>query len=112
MTSSITMLSILLFLHLGSLVVVNAYTLDEPQGMEDVGQDGVLDYLDYLEHARNANFPPEENIHNEKRGRLCFRHGKSCAGAPSFCCKPSKCRCNIFGSNCKCARPGLFAQLG
>ena len=59
MTTSRTMLSFLLFLHLGSLVVVNGYTIDEPQGMEDVNQEDVLNYLDYLEGARNANFLPE-----------------------------------------------------
>ena len=63
------MLSFLLFLHLGSLVVVNGYTIDEAPGMADVDQDSVLDYLDYLEGARNGNFLPEaagENIHQEK----------------------------------------------
>lgn len=69
MTTSSTMLSLLLFLHLGSLVIVNGYTIDDPQGLEDVSQDDVLNYLDYLEGVRNANLlsgAGGENIHQEK----------------------------------------------
>jgi len=111
-----SMLSFLLLLQLGSFVVVNGYTLDDPDAVslnqlnEDVSQDDVMGYLDYLQELREANLPSEGGV--QKRGRLCFAHGKSCVAAPSFCCAPAKCRCNIFGSNCKCARPGLFAQFG
>jgi len=108
-----SILSFFLLLQLGSLVVVNCYTLDDPDAVglnEDVSQDGRMDYLDYLQELREANSPLERGV--QKRGRLCFAHGKSCVAAPSFCCAPAKCRCNIFGSNCKCARPGLFAQFG
>jgi len=111
-----SMLSFLLLLQLGSFVVVNGYTLDDPDAVslnqmnDDVSQDDVMGYLDYLQELREANQPLEGGV--QKRGRLCFAHGKSCVAAPSFCCAPAKCRCNIFGSNCKCARPGLFAQFG
>jgi hypothetical protein len=106
-----SMLSFLLLLQLGSLVIVNGYTLDDPEALginED--QDDAMGYLDYLQGLRDANLPLDGGV--QKRGRLCFAHGKSCVAAPSFCCAPAKCRCNIFGSNCKCARPGLFAQFG
>ena len=64
------MLSLLLVLHLGSLVVVNGYTIDDSQALDDVSQDDVLNYLDYLEGVRNANLLSEagggEDIHHEK----------------------------------------------
>jgi len=107
------MCSIFLLIQLGSLVIVNGYTLDDPEALsnaDDVSQEDVMGYLDYLQELRDSNSPSEGGI--QKRGRLCFGHGKSCVAAPSFCCAPAKCRCNIFGSNCKCARPGLFAQFG
>lgn len=110
-TSMTSMLSFLLVLQLGSLVVVNGYTLDDPEALDIPGnQDEAMGYLDYLQDMRNENLLSDGGI--QKRGRLCFAHGKSCVAAPSFCCSPAKCRCNIFGSNCKCARPGLFAQFG
>ncbi|XP_059079814.1 uncharacterized protein LOC131877971 isoform X2 [Tigriopus californicus] len=39
---------------------------------------------------------------------FCFSHGMSCTMAPNSCCNDSVCRCNLFGSNCKCDRPGLL----
>jgi len=112
-TGMTSMLSFLLLLQLGSLLIVNGYTLDDPEAVgtnNGVNQEDVMGYLDYLQELREANQPSQGEV--QKRGRLCFARGKSCVAAPSFCCTPFQCRCNVFGSNCKCARAGLFAQFG
>merc|ERR1719215_205179 len=44
----------------------------------------------------------------QKRGRLCIPRGRSCFAGKNLCCGGWECRCNLFGSNCKCERPGLF----
>ena len=68
-TSNMTsMLSFLLLLQLGSFVVVNGYTLDDPDAVslnqlnEDVSQDDVMGYLDYLQELREANLPSEGGV--------------------------------------------------
>lgn len=40
---------------------------------------------------------------------LCFDRGSSCSkGAKIQCCQDWICRCNFFGSNCRCDRPSLL----
>ena len=56
-----SMLSFLLLL--GSLVIVNGYTLDDSEAMglnED--QDDVMGYLDYLQDLREANSPLDGGV--------------------------------------------------
>ena len=57
-----TTTSFLLFLQLGSFVLVNGYTLDDPEALgairdlnRDLGQDEAMNYLDYLEDLKHAN---------------------------------------------------------
>ena len=57
-----TTTSFLLFLQLGSFVLVNGYTLDVPEALgairdlnRDLGQDEAMSYLDYLEDLKHAN---------------------------------------------------------
>ena len=60
-----SMLSFLLLLQLGSLVIVNGYTLDDPEAMglnEDLNQDDVMGYLDYLQDLREANSPLDGGV--------------------------------------------------
>jgi len=59
--------------------------------------------LDYLDSIRDL-------IHQtQKRGRVCIRGGRSCFSPKrNLCCDDFECRCNVFGTNCKCQRPGLF----
>jgi len=55
-----SMLSLIMLLQLVSLVVVNGYTLDDPDAVglnEDASQDDVMGYLDYLQELREANLP-------------------------------------------------------
>ncbi|XP_023230486.1 U8-agatoxin-Ao1a-like [Centruroides vittatus] len=46
------------------------------------------------------------------RKRSCIRRGGSCDHRPHDCCFSSSCRCNLWGTNCRCQRPGLFQKLG
>ena len=58
-----SMLSFLVLLQLGSLVIVKGYTLDDPQAMssnEDMNQEDVMGYLDYLQELREAQNSPVE----------------------------------------------------
>lgn len=43
--------------------------------------------------------------------RACIRRGGSCEHRPHDCCYNSSCRCNLWGSNCRCQRMGLFQYL-
>ena len=50
----------MLLIQLGSLVIVNGYTLDDSEAMglnEDLNQDDVMGYLDYLQDLKEANSP-------------------------------------------------------
>lgn len=44
--------------------------------------------------------------------RSCIRRGSSCDTQPNNCCQNSACRCNLWGTNCRCQRAGLFQSLG
>jgi len=131
-----SMLSFLLLLQLGSFVVVNGYTLDDPDAVslnqmnDDVSQDDVMGYLDYLQELREANQPLEGGV--QKRGfydgqtlkdlmakrrdyakrRLCILPTMSCNLRPNYCCENTTCRCNLWGQNCRCLRMGFFQRWG
>merc|ERR1712227_462044 len=44
--------------------------------------------------------------------RSCIRRGGRCDQRPKDCCNNSSCRCNLWGTNCRCSRMGLFQQWG
>merc|ERR1719228_1073446 len=46
----------------------------------------------------------------QKRGSYCIRFGKGCSKQGILCCGSNVCRCNLFGSNCRCQRSGLFGK--
>jgi len=47
-----------------------------------------------------------------RRRRICYGRDMSCAASPKICCSGFFCRCNLFGSNCKCANHGIMAKFG
>lgn len=50
-----------------------------------------------------------------RRRHLCLPRGSSCTASPSSfwkCCDSHVCRCNIFGANCRCSRPGFTSLFG
>merc|ERR1712029_755997 len=91
-----------LALGLVVFVVLLAYVQAQPYddhlayGDEDLDMDYLDNYRDLLQHQAS------------KRGRLCIMRGKTCSPKRNLCCRDWECRCNIFGANCKCERPGLF----
>ncbi|XP_022246700.1 uncharacterized protein LOC111086773 [Limulus polyphemus] len=44
--------------------------------------------------------------------RACIARGRSCDVRPNSCCGSSSCRCNLWGTNCRCQRQGLFQSWG
>ncbi|XP_068623126.1 U8-agatoxin-Ao1a-like [Battus philenor] len=44
--------------------------------------------------------------------RACIPRGGNCDHRPGDCCHSSSCRCNLWGSNCRCQRMGLFQKWG
>ncbi|XP_078049111.1 xibalbin-1 isoform X2 [Augochlora pura] len=44
--------------------------------------------------------------------RACIKRGGNCDHRPKDCCHSSSCRCNLWGSNCRCQRAGFFQKWG
>ncbi|XP_076175719.1 xibalbin-1 isoform X2 [Ptiloglossa arizonensis] len=44
--------------------------------------------------------------------RVCVQRGRNCDHRPKDCCNSSSCRCNLWGTNCKCQRVGFFQKWG
>uniref|UniRef100_A0A182JXH2 Uncharacterized protein n=1 Tax=Anopheles christyi TaxID=43041 RepID=A0A182JXH2_9DIPT len=44
--------------------------------------------------------------------RGCIPRGGNCDHRSNDCCHNSSCRCNLWGSNCRCQRMGLFQKWG
>ncbi|XP_037072999.1 uncharacterized protein LOC119094040 isoform X2 [Pollicipes pollicipes] len=51
-------------------------------------------------------------LRKSSQKRSCIRRGFSCDAQPHDCCGNGSCRCNLWGSNCKCLRGGLFQAWG
>ncbi|KAL3265275.1 hypothetical protein HHI36_009485 [Cryptolaemus montrouzieri] len=66
------------------------------------------------------NYPPEDDysenaidhLLQSAQKRACIRRGGNCDHRPNDCCYNSSCRCNLWGSNCRCQRMGLFQKWG
>lgn len=72
---------------------------------------GVTDAL-YTDSVRNTMASEKRSSDIEVYGRSCISRGGACDHRPSACCYSSSCRCNFWGSNCRCQRVGLFQKLG
>lgn len=76
--------------------------------------------LDELEDYSENNLDRFLQQAQEKRSsrtympmrRSCIRRGASCDHRQQDCCYNSTCRCNLWGSNCRCQRMGLFQKWG
>ncbi|XP_063230921.1 toxin Tbo-IT2-like [Bacillus rossius redtenbacheri] len=67
---------------------------------------------DYTDDSweKEAGLADQAWLPYSKRG--CVRRGGNCDHRPKDCCYNSACRCNLWGSNCRCQRAGLFQQWG
>ncbi|XP_018050692.1 PREDICTED: uncharacterized protein LOC108688787 isoform X2 [Atta colombica] len=95
----------LLWLFLLLVVLVdrsfaNPY-FDDGEDVDDFQADDSSDYTDTL-----------ENLMRVAQKRACIRRGGDCYHRRKDCCYSSSCRCNLWGSNCKCQRMGLFQKWG
>uniref|UniRef100_A0A4Q8K9M1 U12-Hexatoxin-Hc1a_1 n=1 Tax=Hadronyche cerberea TaxID=1107879 RepID=A0A4Q8K9M1_HADCE len=76
----------------------------------------------FAELVRAVPYIPEDELLAEYNDRLenilgyekrsCLRRGSSCDHRPHDCCYSSACRCNLWGTNCRCQRAGLFQRWG
>ncbi|RWS22962.1 uncharacterized protein B4U80_07029 [Leptotrombidium deliense] len=51
-------------------------------------------------------------LNNISKKRSCLRRGAICDHRPYDCCPNSVCRCNLWGTECKCKRKGLLQRWG
>ncbi|CAH0719064.1 unnamed protein product, partial [Brenthis ino] len=56
--------------------------------------------------------PADMQLLQDVDKRACIRRGGNCDHRPGDCCHSSSCRCNLWGSNCRCQRMGLFQKWG
>ncbi|XP_066590619.1 toxin Tbo-IT2-like [Prorops nasuta] len=73
-------------------------------GVDEEGLQGVD--ADYTDNAL------ENLIREAQQKRACIKRGGNCDHRPKDCCYSSACRCNLWGSNCRCQRAGLFQKWG
>merc|ERR1712142_789697 len=93
-------LAILLALSILLAIVAAQPLQDEAAGGEL--DSGVLDeYSDVL-----------ERLLARTQKRSCIGRSGVCDHRPRDCCYNSSCRCNLWGTNCRCQRMGLFQQWG
>ncbi|XP_066146676.1 toxin Tbo-IT2-like isoform X1 [Euwallacea fornicatus] len=71
---------------------------------------------DYSENPVDRLLPPTQKRQSSSIiylfRRACIRRGGNCDHRGSDCCYNSSCRCNLWGSNCRCQRMGLFQKWG
>ncbi|XP_050298534.1 U8-agatoxin-Ao1a-like [Anthonomus grandis grandis] len=85
------------------IVVATAQASNVPYFDDDQGYPTSED--DYSENSIDSLLQPAQK-------RACIRRGGNCDHRPNDCCYNSSCRCNLWGSNCRCQRMGLFQKWG
>ncbi|KAG0722514.1 U8-agatoxin-Ao1a [Chionoecetes opilio] len=81
----------------------------EPDGLQQQNEvDYTADLLDHLLGRSQKRSDPAIYLFR----RSCIRRGGACDHRPDDCCYNSSCRCNLWGTNCRCMRMGLFQQWG
>ncbi|XP_045101981.1 U8-agatoxin-Ao1a-like [Portunus trituberculatus] len=83
----------------------------EPDGLQQAEVDYTADLLDHL-LGRAQNREDTAAMSRDKKWRSCIRRGGACDHRPNDCCYNSSCRCNLWGTNCRCQRMGIFQQWG
>jgi len=65
---------------------------------------GYYDYDDYYNNMQGYE------AYMQKRGGYCIGFSRSCSVKGITCCGENICRCNMFRTNCRCQRSGLFGR--
>merc|ERR1711962_327315 len=65
---------------------------------------GYYDYDDYYNNMQGYE------AYMQKRGGYCIGFGRSCSTKGITCCGENICKCNLFRTNCRCQRSGLFGR--
>lgn len=95
------------------LSIAMAQPLIDEDHEEDVGQPDVDYTADLLERLLARSTQKRDDMAGPyKRWRSCIRRSGACDHRPNDCCYNSSCRCNLWGTNCRCQRMGLFQQWG
>ncbi|XP_018329291.1 uncharacterized protein LOC108739741 isoform X4 [Agrilus planipennis] len=71
-----------------------------------------LDEDDYDQLSEQYSDNTLDRMLQPAQKRACIRRGGNCDHRPNDCCYNSSCRCNLWGSNCRCQRVGLFQKWG
>ncbi|CAO1386342.1 unnamed protein product [Diamesa hyperborea] len=99
----ITIISLVLV----SISEANSYMDNDPINDEELNYSEPGNYLDEIQPAAEKRSP---SIYVYRRS--CIRRSGNCDHRPNGCCHNSSCRCNLWGSNCRCQRMGLFQKWG
>ncbi|XP_011052829.1 PREDICTED: uncharacterized protein LOC105145142 isoform X1 [Acromyrmex echinatior] len=99
----------LLLVVLADRSFANPY-FDDGEDVDDLQADDSSDYIDTLENLMRVAQKRTSSINLFRRA--CIRRGGDCYHRRKDCCYSSSCRCNLWGSNCKCQRMGLFQKWG
>ncbi|XP_065159049.1 U8-agatoxin-Ao1a-like isoform X2 [Atheta coriaria] len=78
----------------------------------DVDADPYLDEDDGMASDDDYSENTLDRLLQTAQKRACVRRGGNCDHRPNDCCYNSSCRCNLWGSNCRCQRMGLFQKWG
>merc|ERR1712110_600950 len=122
MSAQNTLKVVLFFAFLSSLLLSA-----QASAIQEIKRDayGMGDYDYYNPYALQYKKRADEDYYNpptifnqkradedylmQKRGSICLPFGFSCSTKGIKCCnKNVECRCNLFNTNCKCQRGGLF----
>ncbi|XP_017891599.1 U8-agatoxin-Ao1a-like isoform X2 [Ceratina calcarata] len=90
--------------------LASPYIDDEEDSLQDADSDYATD-ANALDNLMRAAQQKRTSLIYLFR-RACIRRGGNCDHRPKDCCYSSSCRCNLWGSNCRCQRMGLFQKWG
>ncbi|RWS27825.1 uncharacterized protein B4U80_11396 [Leptotrombidium deliense] len=90
------------------VVSIQGYNLQDANGEDEYYATALANLLKQRQRIENGQEAAMAGA-ADKRG--CIRRGGGCEGRPNDCCEGNSCRCNLFGSNCRCQRMGLFQKL-
>ncbi|XP_044017534.1 toxin Tbo-IT2-like isoform X1 [Aphidius gifuensis] len=99
---------ILLIFIMAKKTSAGPYFDDDVEGLPVEASDYSDNALEDL--MRAAQQKRSQRVYVYRRG--CVRRDGNCDHRPNDCCYSSSCRCNLWGSNCRCQRMGLFQKWG